>query len=205
MSIRVLSLVTFFVLILQCYPVPALAVENCNEIPEDYVGGDYKAAIYSFDEPCHRNLSNKDQDFMAGFVGYAMEAVCDGRFDEASKSRLTEYVTAMTTGQFNANAFNAGLLFGKSFNCNDQYVRITGNLLGYLERTLQGSKFVAGCVEHYDERFSKGQCQCLSEKLRPVYPRIHMSEFSRRTIDSGIRSNGYLGMQITFQCGIGKF
>jgi hypothetical protein len=198
------------------------ASENCSEIPEDHIGGGFRAALFTlFNESCDRFLSESEQAFVAGIVGKKLDDdaassgvlvlhdSCDGLISEANQKRLIEYYRTMAmptaTNTEELLAWTAGGYFLESHECSEKYVQITDKLLAYLDRTSEASVFVRGCVEHNAGVLSEEQCVCMAEKSRRIYPRVHTYTYESRIIRSAAREYPYLGAQMTFQCQITQF
>lgn len=179
-----------------------VVTEECIDIPEDYVGGEYRAALYSLSKPCHRILSESEQYFMAGFLADALEDVCDGQFGKESRSRLAVFLGSVRGSAPDIGAIEYGLQLGTSFQCSAEFVEIAENLVDYLDRTSKESNFVQTCVEYYRGQYSEEQCRCLTEELRGVHANINTYPYDRRTVLSAMEQIPMAVMTIPSRCRI---
>ena len=201
----------------------------CGPTPARYKAKEFGEVLYSLESGCSRTLSPKEQLVMAGLARKLLDE-CGLPSDSTSKRKLERFLspstfTAMFGGQFSnpdlgegmADSFKssasyaAGLAAFKLIGCKDPGApRLAKGIVDYLDWTASGrglgaSRFVEECVIHYEGRYDRDQCKCMADVGRAVRPDIHQGGFSPVILQSIIKSNPFVGMQLISRCGLTEY
>lgn len=200
----------------------------CGPTPAEYAKKNYGNVIYSLMSGCFRALSYEEQLFVAGY-GQMLLDKCPPS-DAASKKTLERFLSpasfaAIVGNQYSnpnlgeglvnsiqsSTSYTAGAAAFKQIGCEaSMTANLAERIAEYLEwagsgRGLGASRFVEECVLYYEGRYDREQCQCFADVGRALRPDIHQGAFSSVILQSLVKSNPFVGMQLMSRCGLTEY
>lgn len=201
----------------------------CGSTPAKYASKEYGGVLYSLESGCFRALSSKEQLFVAGFT-QALVDECGLQGGSASSETIERFLSpssyAAILGREFSNpdlgeglldsvrssvSYTAGVAAFQGIGCEaSKQAKLEEEIVNYLNWTARGgelgaSRFVEECIIHYEGRYDRDQCQCMADVGRAVRPEIHRGAFSPIILQSIVKSNPFVGMQLISRCGLKEY
>nr|VFJ43842.1 MAG: hypothetical protein BECKFW1821A_GA0114235_100543 [Candidatus Kentron sp. FW] len=209
---------------------PNLAVSvECSETPTEYKTHDYGDLLFSLESSCVKTLSQKEQLFVAGLSQRILET-CSFPSDPASRLVLTRFLSSsafvgVIGGQYGNPDLGRGLqdqaqsmsIYSAGAatldwigGCNPHARLIADGVVHYLRKTASKGpnntpNYVEGCVRYYSGKYTEEQCQCIADLGRAIFPNIHQTDFSPKSIKRMIEANPFVGLMVGIQCRVGDY
>lgn len=201
----------------------------CGATPAGYAAKAFGDVLFALETGCLRTLSSNEQLVMAG-VAQRLLKECGLPKDYTSRKRLVRFLSpshfaGLLGRRFNNTEIGEGFLDtleSSSFyvagyaaidgiGCESSLAaKLADSIVTYLDwtdngRGLGASRFVEECTIHYEGRYSHEQCECMAAIGQSIRSGIHASGFSPTVLQSIIKSNPLVGMQLISECDLREY
>lgn len=200
------------------FSLPARAERQCPPTPQNYRHLEFADVRLAVEENCRSTFTQHEQFFLAG-LAHTLRSDCklprdrDGRalverftkaatlsFDLRKRHGLEDRVPAQPD---RAAAFASGTSVMEDIRCNGpEAALLARGLVLYLKHTSGNSRFIAGCVELYTDRYSDKECRCIADAVRTVLPDVHQRFFDREILKESIHHSPRIALTLMLSCGV---
>jgi len=204
------------------FSVAADAQTPCAPTPETYRNLDFGEARFAVEEGCRHRFTQDEQFFLAG-IAQRLRSTCKLPRDREGRGLVEQLAKAaaltldlqkrqerldngvpLPPGR--ASAFAAGTSMMDDLSCNGpEAALLARGLVLYLKRTSGSSRFVAGCVEIYTQRYAEKECRCMADAVRPVFPDVDQRFFDRELIKQSIHHSPRVALTLMVSCGVQQY
>jgi hypothetical protein len=194
----------------------------CAPTPEKYRNLEFGEARFAVEEDCRHTFTQDEQFFLAG-IARRLRSTCKLPRDRESRALVEQFTKAaaltldLQKGQERldngapwhpdrASAFAAGTSMIDDLGCNGpEAALLARGLVLYLKRMSGNSRFVAGCVETYTQRYAEKECRCIADAVRPVFPDVDQRFFDRELIKQSIHQSPRAALTLMMSCGVQEY
>jgi len=198
------------------------AQTTCAPTPETYRNLEFGEARFAVEEDCRHTFTQDEQFFLAG-IARRLRSTCklprdrEGRalverFTKAAErtldvqKRQESFQDGVPSHPDRASAFAAGTSMMDDLGCNGpEAALLARGLVLYLKRTSGSSRFVAGCVETYTQRYAEKECRCMADAVRPVFPDVDQRFFDREVVKRSIHQSPGVALTLMVSCGVQEY
>jgi hypothetical protein len=194
----------------------------CAPMPQKYRNLDFGEARFAVEEDCRRRFTQDEQFFLAG-VAHRLRSTCKlprGREGRALVEQFTKAAAlsldlqkrqeplhnGVPSHPDRSSAFAAGTSMIDDLGCNGpEAALLARGLVLDLKRTSGSSRFVAGCVEIYTQRYADKECRCIADAVRPVFSDVDRRFFDRELIKQSIHQSPRAALTLMVSCGVQEY
>jgi hypothetical protein len=204
------------------FSVAVDAQTPCAPTPEKYRNLDFGEARFAVEEDCQHSFTQDEQFFLAGIAQRLLSAcklprdreglALVERFTKAAaltldmQKRQERLDNGVPSHPGRASAFAAGTSMMGDLGCNGpEAALLARGLVLYLKRASGSSRFVAGCLELYEERYGEKDCRCIAGAIRPVFPDVDQRFFDRDLIKQSIHHSPRVALTLMVSCGVQQY
>ncbi len=204
------------------FSVAADAQTVCAPTPAEYRSLDFGEARFAVEEDCRHRFTQDEQFFLAG-IAHRLRSACKLPRDREGRALVERFTKAaaltldlqkrqerldngVPSHPDRASAFAAGGSMMDNLACNGpEAALLARGLVLYLKRTSGSSRFVAGCVEIYTQRYAEKECRCIAGAVRPVFPDVDQRFFDRELIKQSIHQSPQVALKLMVSCGVQQY
>ncbi|HEV7488297.1 MAG TPA: hypothetical protein VGQ65_21695 [Thermoanaerobaculia bacterium] len=204
------------------FSVAAEGQMACAPTPETYRNLEFGEARFAVEEDCRHTFTQDEQFFLAG-IARRLRSTCKRPRDREGRALMEQFTKAaeltldlqkrrdrlykdMPSHPDRASAFAAGTSMMDDLGCNGpEAALLARGLVLYLKRTSGSSRFVAGCVETYTQRYAEKECRCVAVAMRPVFPDVDQRFFDRELIKESIHRSPRVALTLIVSCGVQEY
>lgn len=191
---------------------------QCPPTPQKYRHLEFGHVRFAVEENCRSTFTQREQFFLAG-IAHTVRINCKLPDDREGRA-LVERFTKAATLSFDlrkrhgledrvpaqpdrAAAFAAGTSMMEDIRCNGpEAALLARGLVLYLKRTSGNSRFIAGCVELYADRYNDRECRCIADAVGTVLPDVHQRFFDREVVKESIHRSPRIAFTLMLSCGV---